>query len=481
MAKKAKWMALGLSVVACLATALVLFIALIPQPSRIQRTALIGADGQALTSLFDGLTPNPMYDISLVRLADSRRAHSRCGESLIAKLLGFVEARAYAQSEDDPCNVSDCGICDGSCETENDQPCDGPPNCTEGMYHYVSWTPPANSDWGEKQLCAQDCGCGVCGTAVCHLGPTTCINSKSCQTHGDCTSYGGYCGPDNCCDPPPVSSCPLTASCTGTDTSSCTGGSAGVAPCTNGCCTPPSIGCDPSQTPPCDCGSYCLALTFWMCNNCDAGGDPDICNPDTNPCSPPLRCVDGTCQDYADDDPILFDLGGGVQLTSARNGVNFTFFNKAKQAMTPWTVAGVHEAWLALDLNNDRRIDGGWELFSNAMSQDGPTAGWTGFSALAQFDKPAHGGNGDGVIDRNDRVFPYLLLWSDLNHNGISEPNELTSLGAAGVIRIDLKTVPAHYTDAYGNQIRNRAHIATEERGYGKDHWVYDVILAKTS
>ena len=147
--------------------------------------------------------------------------------------------------------------------------------------------------------------------------------------------------------------------------------------------------------------------------------------------------------------------------------------------MTPWTVAGVHEAWLVFDLNRNGRIDGGWELFGNAMSQDGPASGWTGFFALAQFDKPAHGGNGDGVIDRNDRVFPYLLLWSDLNHNGISEPNELTSLGAAGVIRIDLKTVPAHYTDAYGNQIRNRAHIATEERGYGKDHWVYDVILAK--
>jgi hypothetical protein len=74
-----------------------------------------------------------------------------------------------------------------------------------------------------------------------------------------------------------------------------------------------------------------------------------------------------------------------------------------------------------------------------------------GFQALRVFDDPAYGGTGDGVVNRDDAIWHRIRLWTDRNHDGISQPSEIDTLGAAHIVELVLAATRVHNVDEHGN------------------------------
>jgi hypothetical protein len=153
--------------------------------------------------------------------------------------------------------------------------------------------------------------------------------------------------------------------------------------------------------------------------------------------------------------PIVVDISGkGFFLTDAQNGVLFDP-GIGHPVQMAWTAKGADNAFLALP-GADGLVHNGLQLFGNFTPQpvsDTPN----GFAALAVYDDPKNGGNGDGVIDSRDAIFSSLRLWIDANHDGICQPGELHTLPSLGVNSLSLQYKESEKRDQFGNVFRYRA------------------------
>jgi hypothetical protein len=177
--------------------------------------------------------------------------------------------------------------------------------------------------------------------------------------------------------------------------------------------------------------------------------------------------------------PIVIDTAGeGYHLTDAEHGVKFDFYGNGHPIQIAWTAADSRNAFLVLDRDQNGKIDNGQELFGNITPQfksDRPN----GYVALAVYDAPERGGNSDGVIDEKDKIFSYLRLWIDANHDGVSQTGELHTLPEMGVYSLSLNYKESRHTDQYGNQFRYRAKVNPNGQPAGDtvDRVSYDVFL----
>ena len=221
--------------------------------------------------------------------------------------------------------------------------------------------------------------------------------------------------------------------------------------------TYPSTGCQTGFT---NSGGTCTRSATFQ-NRCaePSGYDPTSC----------------TCPDGINLSPIVIDVNGdGFFMTDAGSGVVFNILNDGVPLEISWTANRASNAFLVLDRNGNGMIDNGSELFGDLTPQP-LTPKPNGFLALAEYDKLANGGNGDGRIDRRDAIFAALKLWQDSNHNGVCEPGELRAVSEF-LSAIDLAYKESRRVDQYGNQFRYRAKVF-DINGVHAGRWAWDVFL----
>lgn len=128
-------------------------------------------------------------------------------------------------------------------------------------------------------------------------------------------------------------------------------------------------------------------------------------------------------------DPLVLDLDGdGIESVPVwrDDGVLFDHSGDGNATQSGWV--GPNDGFLVVDKNGNGAIDDGSELFGDSSVLENGLEATDGFAALEEYDS-----NGDGVVDAADDKFNDLKIWRDENQDGISQPNELLTLGKAGV------------------------------------------------
>ncbi len=161
-------------------------------------------------------------------------------------------------------------------------------------------------------------------------------------------------------------------------------------------------------------------------------------------------------------DPLVVDLDGdGIKLAKTR--VPFDLSATGDTVLMP-ALRGA-DALLVIDRDGDGRISNGSELFGNT-TRCGAHVCPDGIAALEQ-----HDANKDGRIDAKDAVWTKLRLWRDVNNDGKSSSDELSTPTAYRIQAITLSAKLTPWSDGHNSVLRSIGFV----RDNGSTGRVHDV------
>jgi Ca2+-binding RTX toxin-like protein len=166
-------------------------------------------------------------------------------------------------------------------------------------------------------------------------------------------------------------------------------------------------------------------------------------------------------------DPLVLDLDGdGLELTALDGSA--TFFDVDADGVlerTGWV--GPNDGLLVHDDNGNGIADGIGELFGNASVD--------GFEVLAPFDT-----NSDGKVDANDARFADLLVWRDVNADGVAASGEMFTLSQLGITSINVSSQQSG-TGLNGNTIARTGSFSRSNGSTGTVGSVWFALEEPTS
>ena len=148
-------------------------------------------------------------------------------------------------------------------------------------------------------------------------------------------------------------------------------------------------------------------------------------------------------------DPLVIDLDNdGFDMKKIENGVYFDLDENEFKEKTSWV--DKKDGILSVDLNKDGKIDKGSEIFGDTFLKKDGTYATSSIDALASYDE-----NNDRIIDKNDKIFDELLVWQDINGDGISDVDELKKLSEYNISSINLNERQSYGSKINGSTLKN--------------------------
>lgn len=180
--------------------------------------------------------------------------------------------------------------------------------------------------------------------------------------------------------------------------------------------------------------------------------------------------------------PLVLDLdGNGIGTSNVLTSpVSFDLNGDGIPERVGWTSQYDPDGFLWLDRNGNGRVDSGRELFGNATELSNGTTAPNGFVALAEYDDAGLGGNGDGEVTSADWIYPFLRVWTDLNHDGQLDAGESHTLAELKVAVISLQYDRSDRIDGCMNRHQFRSRFITRSSTRSISREVQDIFFQTT-